>query len=55
MSLIVAEELAVGVLPDAVWVGAINGILRSSLAEERVVGLIGQAFDQSPYLSIKTN
>ncbi|MFY0627359.1 MAG: DUF4136 domain-containing protein [Reichenbachiella sp.] len=42
-----AEEL-----PDAVWTGAINGILRSSLAAERVVNLIDQAFDQSPYLNV---
>jgi hypothetical protein len=41
----------------AVWSGVINGLLSSSTANTaaRVLNLIEQAFDQSPYLSGATN
>ena len=38
-------------IPDAEWLGTINGLIRSSLTVERVESLINQAFDQSPYLN----
>ncbi|UXP31359.1 DUF4136 domain-containing protein [Reichenbachiella agarivorans] len=34
----------------AVWIGAVNGLLRNSLSQSRVEELIDQAFLQSPYL-----
>ncbi len=48
----VDNNLADGEFPDAVWTGAINGLLRNSITLERIEYLIDQAFDQSPYLNL---
>lgn len=39
--------------PKGVWGGACNGILSGSYDTKRVNAAINQAFDQSPYLTIK--
>jgi hypothetical protein len=39
--------------PQAVWVGAINGLLSGAYDASRVDKGINQAFSQSPYLNVK--
>ena len=39
--------------PQGVWIGAANGVLSGSYSTTRVNDAIDQAFEQSPYLSIK--
>jgi hypothetical protein len=48
----VDNNLGDGEFPDAVWTGAINGLLRSSITLQRIESLIDQAYDQSPYLNL---
>jgi len=51
MSLIVNKSDYVE--PQAVWVGAINGLLSGAYDVSRVDKGINQAFSQSPYLNVK--
>lgn len=39
--------------PQGVWIGACNGLLSGAYDSKRVTNGINQAFEQSPYLSIK--
>ena len=51
MALMVAGEDYID--PQGVWIGAANGVLSGSYNTTRVNNAIDQAFEQSPYLSIK--